>query len=81
MQVNAESSNMFECYAECSLPYAKVLQVNAESSNIFECYAECSSPYTKVVYLIQNTCPHDDSLSKNNIVMESLNILITFASK
>ena len=55
--------------------------MNAESSNMFECYAECSLPYAKVVYLIQNTCPHDDSLSKNNIVMESLNILITFASK
>ena len=55
--------------------------MNAESSNMFECYAECSLPYAKVVYLIQITCPHDDSLSKNNIVMESLNILITFASK
>ena len=46
--MRADTSNSFECSAECNLSYAKILQMRADTSNLFECSAECSLSYAKI---------------------------------
>jgi hypothetical protein len=39
VQTRADASSLLECYAECSLSYAKIVQTRAESLSLLECYA------------------------------------------
>jgi len=44
---------LLECYAECSLSYAKITQTSAESSSLLECYVECSLSYAKITQIFE----------------------------